>query len=371
MAMACIGRAAGRLLGSALVLLLFGGLAPAAFAGESIRLKVIGGLAGVAQFTRLEEPFWREEIRRLSGGRITATIQSFDRSGLPGPEMLQLMRLGVVPFGTALLAVVAADEPEFNALDLPALSPDIETLRRNVEAFRARAASLLRDRYGVTLLGIYTYPAQVIYCTRPFRGLDDLAGRRIRTSSVGQSELVSGLGALPVLTPFSETVKAVTNGVVDCAITGTLSGHEIGLSDVTTHLHGMAIGWGLSFFGANSAAWFSLPHEARDVIGRGVADLEDRIWVAAGQDTLTGFLCNIGTSSCPTGRRGRMTLVPTAEADRTTRERLLRDVVLPRWVDRCGPSCVESWNATLSAVTGHYLEIDGTARVHVTITSTQ
>lgn len=355
---------------AAAVSLLAGG--PAA-ASETLRLKVIGGLGGVAQYTRHEEPFWRDEIGRLSAGRIAATIQPFDRSGLPGAEMLQLMRLGVVPFGTALLALAAADDPEFNALDLPALSPDIDTLRRHVDAFRARGASLLAERYGVTLLGIYTYPAQVIYCTRPFRDLDDLAGRRIRTSSVGQSEFVSALGALPVVTPFSETVRAVTSGVVDCAITGTLSGHEIGLSGVTTHLHGMAISWGLSIFAANSAAWNELPGDLRDIIVRGVSDLEARIWQGAGQDTLTGFLCAIGTPSC-TARPGRMTLVPASASDRQTRERLLREVVLPRWIDRCGPSCVESWNATLGPVAGLRLALDESDRLQVTTfpaTSTQ
>jgi TRAP-type C4-dicarboxylate transport system substrate-binding protein len=339
-------------------------------AGEPLRLKIIGGLAGVNQFGRFEEPFWREEIGKLSSGQISATIQPFDRSGLPGPEMLQLMRLGVVPFGTALLALIAADEPEFNMLDLPALSPDIETLRRHVDAFRPRAAQLLSERYGVTLLGIYTYPAQVIYCTRPFRDLDDLSGRRIRTSSVGQSEFVSALGAMPVLTAFSETVKVITTGVADCAITGTLSGGEIGLADVTSHLHGMAVSWGLSVFAANTAAWQELPAAARDTIVRGIADLETRIWQAAGQDTLTGFLCNIGAPSCPNGRRGRMTLVPASDIDRETRKQLLRDVVLPRWIDRCGTTCIGIWNETVGPVAGLHLDLDLAARLTVTETPT-
>jgi TRAP-type C4-dicarboxylate transport system substrate-binding protein len=357
------------------LLLLLAGLAglTSGQASEVQRLKVIGGLAGVAQYTRLEEPFWREQIGRLSGGRIAATIQPVDRSGLPGPEMLHLMRLGVVPFGTALLAVIAADEPEFNALDLAALSPDIDTLRRHVNAFRAHAAALLAERYGVTLLGVYTYPAQVIYCTKPFRDLEDLAGRRIRTSSVGQSEFVSGLGALPVVTPFSEMVRAVTSGVVDCAITGTLSGHEVGLTDVTTHLHGMAISWGLSIFAANTTAWNLLPADLRDTIASGVADLEKRIWQHAGQDTLTGFLCAVGAPSCAI-RRGRMTLLTASDADHRTRQRLLREVVLPRWIDRCGPPCVESWNATLGPVSGLRLALDEADRLQVTAfpaTSTQ
>src|SRR3954465_16085365 len=73
-------------------------------ADPPIRLKIVGGLAGVSQYERLEKPFWDHRIEELSNGRIKAEIHRCDRSGLPGQEMLQLMRLGVVPFGTALLA---------------------------------------------------------------------------------------------------------------------------------------------------------------------------------------------------------------------------------------------------------------------------
>ena len=61
-----------------------------------IQLKVVGGLAGVSQYKKFEEPFWTHEVTRLTGGRVQAEIHPFDRSGLPGQEMLQLMRLGVM-----------------------------------------------------------------------------------------------------------------------------------------------------------------------------------------------------------------------------------------------------------------------------------
>src|SRR5450432_3230215 len=85
-------------------------------AEEAIHLSIVGGIASVGQYTKLEAPFWLREVPRLTRGRVTAEIHPFDRSGLSGQEMLQLMRLGVVPFGTALLALVSAEEPELNAV---------------------------------------------------------------------------------------------------------------------------------------------------------------------------------------------------------------------------------------------------------------
>jgi TRAP-type C4-dicarboxylate transport system substrate-binding protein len=317
-----------------------------------LRLKIVGGLANVSQYVRYEEPFWRSRITELTDGRVQAEIAPFDRSGIRGQEMLQLMRLGVVPFGTALLAVVATEEPEFNAVDLPALAPDMASLRQTVSAFRPHIEQVLRERYQIELLGIYTYPAQVVFCTRPFSGLSDLSGRRIRTSSVGQSEMVQALGATPVVIPFAEVVQAIRGGVVECAITGTLSGNAVGLHDVTSHIHSMALAWGISIFGASGTAWAAVPADVQEIIRHGVSDLELQIWAAADRETGEGLACNAGLPSCTAGRRGGMTVVPVSQADDERRRRLLTEVVLPRWVNRCGPDCVEAWNEYLAPLLG-------------------
>ncbi|MCB4768829.1 TRAP transporter substrate-binding protein [Ancylobacter sp. Lp-2] len=330
-------------------LVLCGGVVLAAATDDgTIKLQIVGGLAGVTQFTKLEKPFWEKEIAERSGGRITATIKSFDAGGLRGQEMLQLMRLGVVPFGTVLLSIASSDDPELNAVDLPVLNPDMKTLRRTLGLFREHLGTVLRTRYGIELLAVYAYPAQVLYCDKPFTGLDDLSGRKVRTSSIAQFELMNALGAVPVVVPFAEMTNALEDGVVDCAITGTLSGFEIGLPEVTTHVHAMALSWGLSFFGANLTAWKALPPDAQAIIRTGVADLERRIWQQAEADTQRGLACNTGKIVCTTPLKRPMTLVPTSAADEDRRAHLLREVVLPRWIERCGEGCVKAWNTYIA-----------------------
>jgi TRAP-type C4-dicarboxylate transport system substrate-binding protein len=322
-------------------------------ADEPIQLKVVGGLAGVSQYERLEKPFWEHRIEALSNGSIKAEIHAFDRSGLPGQEMLQLMRLGIVPFGTALLAVVSGDEPELNAVDLPALNPDMQALRRTVGLYRTHLQEMLRAKFGIELLAVYAYPAQVIFCAKSFTGLSGLAGRRIRTSSVGQSEMMTALGAIPVLTPFAEIVNSVRTGVVDCAITGTLSGNEIGLPNVTSYIYPMAISWGLSFFGANAAVWEALRTDLRTMLREALAGLEREIWDAADRETAVGLACDVGAADCGDKHSpGHMTLVPVTSQDEATRKRLLVQSVLPGWIQRCGADCVAAWNRELAPALG-------------------
>ena len=172
-----------RCLAAAAVGLGAAGAARAAEPAPAPPLRIVGGLASVNQYTRQEEPFWTRDLPRLSGGRYRAEIVPFDRAGIRGQEMLRLMQLGVVPFGTAILGLTASQEPVFGAPDLVGLNPDMSTLRRTVAAFRPFLDKTLRERYGIELLAVYVYPAQVIFCNKPLTSLSDLAGRRIRTSS--------------------------------------------------------------------------------------------------------------------------------------------------------------------------------------------
>ena len=320
--------------------------------GDPIRIKIVGGLADVRQFTTYEEPFWRERIPAATGGRVVADIAAFDRSGIRGQEVLQLMRLGVVPFGTALLSLAATEEPELNGADLVALSPDIATLQRNVAAYRPHLRRILAERYGLELLAIYTYPAQVLYCRNSFRGLVDLAGRRVRSSSVGMSEALAALGATPVVTPFAQIMPSMRSGQVECAVTGTLSGNGIGLHEISTHVHSLALSWGLSIFAANRSAWLGIPADLRGIIAREIGVLEARIWDAAAEETGDGLACNSGAAPCQMGRRGRMVVVPVSAEDEALRRRLLRDTVLPGWVRRCGNDCADAWNQTIGPELG-------------------
>lgn len=312
------------------------------------QLRIVGGLAGLNAYLRHEEPFWTKELPRLTDGQATAEIVPFDQAGLSGEEMLRVVQMGAVPFANVLLSRSAANEPELGAPDLPGLSPDFASMERTVAAYRPRMAALLRERYGLQLLAVYTYPAQVVFCAKSFSRLSDLAGRRVRVSSGSQADFVSALGATPVQTPFAQIVSSVKAGSVDCAITGTMSGNTIGLHEVTTHVHPMAINWGVAAFVANGDRWARLNPAVRRVIERELPRLERNILAESERETAEGLACNTGTAGCKTGRKGSMRQVAANPADEQLRLELLQKAVVPAWVKRCGPSCNTVWQQTLS-----------------------
>lgn len=303
------------------------------------RLRVVGGLAGINQFTRHEEPFWTRDFARLTQGEASAEIIPYDQAGLNGAEVLRAVQMGSVSFGTLLLSTTAVAEPELARPDLAMENPDFASIERTVAANRTRLSRLLRERYDIELLAIYLYPAQTLFCAKPFNSLADLAGRRIRVSSATQADFVSAVGGHPLQFPFAQIVSSVRAGTADCAITGTMSGNTIGLHEVTSHISPMAINWGLSAFVVNRTRWQALKPSVRQVIERELPKLERAIWEESGRETADGLACNTGSPQCRSGRKGAMKLVPVSQADEKLRLDILNRTVLPAFQKRCGEGC--------------------------------
>ena len=316
------------------------------------QFRVVGGLAGVSQYTQWEEPFWSRELPRMSGGRFKADIVPFDRAGVPRDDMLRLLQLGVVPFGTVLMGSMTANYPQYTAPDLAGLNPDSSSLKLSVAAFRPFLEKSLREQHGVQLLALYVYPAQVVFCKKPFAALADLSGRRVRVSSAAQADFVGALGATPVHTAFAQIVSSVQAGSIDCAITGTLSGNGLGLQAVTSHMHAMPLNWGVALFAANLSAWEALPADLRTLLRKELPPLEAAIWEESERDTAQGIACNTGQSACTKGVKGNMVLVPISAQDERKRQDIFVSTVLPRWLQRCGPRCAEIWNQTIGLARG-------------------
>jgi TRAP-type C4-dicarboxylate transport system substrate-binding protein len=320
--------------------------------GEIVRLKVAGGLGDGRQYRDFEAPFWNQTVPRRSSGRIQATVAPFDRSGIRGNEMLRLMRLGAVPFGIVIPALVESEEPELSGAALPMLHGDLASVRTAVGAFKEHLTVVLRERHDIELLATFVYPGQVAFCTEPLARLDDLKGRRVRVSSVGQGEVAEALGAVTVTVPFARIVEFFRNRSIDCAVTGSMSGYVLGLGEVVRHVHSLPWSWGINVFAANARAWSALPAWARELLLDELSGLEREVWHQAVVETDEGFSCLTGAGVCPQGRPAQMSRTPVLAEDHARRLQIFRESVLPGWIGRCGEVCGATWRRLASGVPG-------------------
>ncbi len=349
-----------RVLALAAAGMLFGVAASAAAEGELPELKVKGiGLNSKTIVSFGDEvPFWNETIPKASGGKITAEFAPIDLAGIKDPQIMRMTTLGVTDFGAGDISKMAGDDPVFEGCDLAGLALDIETARAACEAWAPVMGRVMEAKFNTKLLALGTNPPQVFWCRDALSGLGDLAGRKIRVFNKTMADFIDAVGGTTISMPFAEVVPALQRGVVDCAVTGTLSGNTAGWPEVTSYLYPMYLGWSINYQGVNLDAWNGFPPAVQAFFTEQFGQFEDKMWDTAAKAVADAENCNFGKQPCEMGKMAEMTLVPIGDADRAKHKELMQDVVLVAWAKRCGKDCAAEWNDTVGQVVGLQIPLD-------------
>lgn len=314
-------------------------------------INVIGNLGITTQSQQLEAPFWTEEIGEKSGGAITANFRTWNEMGLKGPDVYSLLGDGVMNIATAQLGHHTGADPFLDATDLAGLSPTLDQYRAVSDKFRPALEAYMRDEMGLQLLTLQSYQSQILYCRGEITGLADLQGKRVRTSGASQVEFIEHFGGTGVNVAFGEVQQALEQGVVDCAITGTLGGYSAKWYEAADHLYTLPINFGAGATAANADWWDALDPAMQDFLMEEVTALSDKMWALNAEENAIGIACNTD-GPCPLGEPAGMVRVDPSEEDFDLRREALIETVLPGWVSRCGEGCAEAFNSELSELTG-------------------
>ena len=315
-------------------------------------LKVVGSISSLPPYKEFEQPFWTKTLAEKSKGAITADVKGFNEMGLKGPEVLRLMSQGVIEMGATVLAYLAADDPTNEAVDIAGMVTDVDVARRVTEASKPMYEKLFREKFGVKLLAISTYPAQVAYCNGEIKSLADLKGKKVRVGGRSQSELIEALGGTPVTMAFGEVVPALQNKVVDCGLTGTLSGNLAKWHEVSTHMLALPLSWGQIGYAAQIKAWDKLDPKVRALIETEIKVMEKSIWDAAALHTAQGIACNGGADDCKLGTKGKLKIVQPSDADRALLKKIVAETMIPKWTARAPAESIAAFNDGIGKVVG-------------------
>lgn len=309
----------------------------------------------IPQYTRVDVPMLREGLPARSDGRIRVTLATWPERNLNGPEIIRLTRSGQVEIGAAPLTTVSGDVPILDMVDLAGLNPTIGQARQVGEALLPEFNRAL-ERFGVRLVALAPYPAQVLFCRERANSLADLRGRRVRTSGGSANDFLLGVGAQPVAIGFPEVYAALERGVADCAITGTGSGNGARWYEVTTSMYALPVSWAVFGYFVNLNWWNRLDAPARDLLTTTFREIEAAQWRLGDEASEDGIACNIGDrANCSIGRLVEtrpMSVVRPTPADLETLRTQLSSAVLPAFIRRCGAPCGETYNRLVAPISG-------------------
>ena len=325
--------------------------ASGAFADSPVVLSAVGTWSSLTNFQKHEEPFFNQRLNEASGGNIVGKIQSQSGLGLKGFEIMRLVKNGVFDFAFGLPGYVAAENAIFEGADLSSLTQDIDTQRQVSEAYFDTLETAFADIYNAKLLMLYPFPSQTLWCNGEVNGIADLNGKKIRVYSTTLGDFVEGVGGTSVTVAFSEVIPALEKGVVDCAITGTMSAYTAKWNQVATHAYTLRVGWGLAFGAMNMDKWNSLTADQQALLQTEIATLNDAMWAETATEDEIAISCITG-GACEVGDPGSMVLVEPSAEDLAARDKIATDVVLARWAERCGADCAANWNETVGPILG-------------------
>ena len=239
---------------------LAGALAFGSSAAEDMpnfHFKSVGGASYMWQLPNVEIP-WAESMSAETSGKVTGEILPYNQVGLRGFEMLRLLQVGALEFSRGDISTHGGDDPHFEALDFPGLTPTIDDVRKAAEAYRHRFDAILEGS-GIKLLFLAPNTPQVIWCNADIKGVADLDGLKVRVYNKGLASFVEGAGGTPITMSSAEVVTAAQRGVIDCAITGTTNGNTGKWPEVMTHLLPLYMGWGVQYWAVNMKTWGPAP----------------------------------------------------------------------------------------------------------------
>lgn len=315
------------------------------------QLTFVGSWSGLSLHRNFERPFWGEHIPEASGGAIQVEVTTFDQMGLGGSEVYRLLSNGVFDMGATVADYTVEDSPELEGLDMPIIAPDAELAWEVAESYKPALDRAFHERFNSKLISVVPYPAQVVFCNTEINSLADLAGKQIRASGRTTAEFLEALGAEGITLNYAEVPGALQRGVVDCAVTGSLSGYSSGWHEVSTHLLPLPIGgWDHVVTAMNLNKWESLDPAIQEFLMQEVAENFERpVWESAVKESEEGIACLTGQGECTRGDAGSMVLVEVTEEDFERGKQLLADEVLPRWAARVDQEWVDLWNETIGA----------------------
>lgn len=350
-----IRKLSSRVMAAALVAGLGLGVAQAQDAQlPSAEFTYVGSWSGLTLFRNFEKPFWGEHIEQASDGQVTVDVTSFDQMGLDGSGVFRLLGQGVFSIGSTVADYTVSDAPALEGLDMPMIATDVKSAHKVVEAFTPVLADIMRDKFDAQLLAVVPYPPQVMFCNVPVSGIEDLQGKKIRASGRTTAEFVESLGASGITMSFSEVPGALQRGVIDCAISGSLSGYSAGWYEVAHYLYALPFGgWDYVVTAMNGETWDGLEPELQQWLQTQIAEnYMQPAWTAAVKQTAEGVACLTGQGECEFGKPGNMELVEVTAADIQIARDKLETVLLPAWTQRTDDKWVQRWNDTIGKLVG-------------------
>jgi TRAP-type C4-dicarboxylate transport system substrate-binding protein len=295
---------------------------------------------------------WPKKLEELSGGRVKFQVVLVDELGLSQFQALTLAGQGVVDITWTGFGVASGTFPLLEAPELPFITGgSLDTAEKLLAAYMPKIEEPLAQKLKVKVLSSFPSAAQVLYCKGSPTSIADLRGKKIRTFSTGLNDFFEGVGAVGVALTFPEVYTGLERGVIDCGATGTNAGLNSKWYEVSDTLINIPLTFGLNLYAISDDTWNRLPPDVQEFLTFHFGgEMRATLVGAITKSTVADVACLTGSASCTGSAKGNLKEVKASASDTALIQKMLQEIVVPRWSKRCGQGCADIFNSTIAPI---------------------
>jgi TRAP-type mannitol/chloroaromatic compound transport system substrate-binding protein len=207
-------------------------------------------------------------IGKLTNGRLT--IEPFSGGAVTGVfESLDAVSAGVLQGQSSWPGYWTGKEPALSILsDLAFAYTDPSQMA--TWYYERDGLKLLREAYAkfnVHVVGVTWWGAESLVSKKPIKTIEDFKGLKIRSPQGLTADILTKVGASPVILPGGEVYSALDKGVIDAADWATVSMNQrMGLFEPAKYSVTIFHSLPVQEFSVNAAAWKALPDELKEIV---------------------------------------------------------------------------------------------------------
>jgi len=162
-----------------------------------------------------------DKVKKATNGELELVVSTGGALGYKGPELLKVVRDGLVPVSDMLISGVAGDEKVFQIVTLPFLCRDFGELKTLIDIARPSFDRVAEGKWKQKILYIAPWPGAGLWTKKKITTLEEMKGLKTRTYDKNGALVMEAVGATPLALPFSEVYTSLQTGVIDSVMTSS------------------------------------------------------------------------------------------------------------------------------------------------------
>jgi TRAP-type transport system periplasmic protein len=218
-----------------------------------------------------------EKVKTATKGELELVVSSGGALGYKGPELLKVVRDGLVPVSDMLISGVAGDEKIFQIVTLPFLVRDFKELKMLIDLSRP-AFDKAAAKWNQKILYIAPWPGAGLWTKKKITTVADLKGLKTRTYDKNGALVMEAVGATPLALPFSEVYTSLQTGVIDSVMTSTPTAVDAKFWEVLKYFEPLNITIATDMVTVNLKSFQKLPKAQQDALVKAGKEMDAIMW---------------------------------------------------------------------------------------------